>query len=237
MNLKVVGSGSSGNCYLLENDDECLVIEAGAPIMNCKKALDFNIRKIKGVIVTHNHGDHAKYVNDFHNMGICTFTPYSDKGVQITRAFGNFLVKTFPNRTSDGKWLHNNSDGSECPCYGFWIYHKEINRLVYASDTECIVQRFRDLNHILIEANYSQDLVDRDSVKFNHQIRGHMSIDTACNFLEANRSDKLRNVILCHLSSTASDTGAFIERARQVVDCNVEVARKGLEVNLSETLF
>lgn len=27
MRLKVLGSSSSGNCYLLENDKECLVIE------------------------------------------------------------------------------------------------------------------------------------------------------------------------------------------------------------------
>ena len=33
MRLKVLGSGSSGNCYILENDNEALIIEAGLPFM------------------------------------------------------------------------------------------------------------------------------------------------------------------------------------------------------------
>lgn len=37
MNLKVLGSGSSGNCYILENATEALVIEAGLPLMEVKK--------------------------------------------------------------------------------------------------------------------------------------------------------------------------------------------------------
>lgn len=55
MKLKVLGSSSVGNCYLLENDTECLVVEAGVPIMETKKALDFNVRKIQGVVISHEH--------------------------------------------------------------------------------------------------------------------------------------------------------------------------------------
>ena len=55
MNLKVLGSGSSGNCYLLENETECLVIEAGLPLMEVKKAIGFNIKKIVGVVASHEH--------------------------------------------------------------------------------------------------------------------------------------------------------------------------------------
>lgn len=55
MKLKVLGSGSSGNCYILENDTEALIIEAGVPFMEVKKALDFNISKIQGVVISHEH--------------------------------------------------------------------------------------------------------------------------------------------------------------------------------------
>ena len=41
MVLKVLGSGSSGNCYILESDTEALIIEAGVPFLDVKKALDF----------------------------------------------------------------------------------------------------------------------------------------------------------------------------------------------------
>lgn len=50
----------------------------------------------------------------------------------------------------------------------------------YASDTECIIWKFPGVNHVLVEANYSMDLVDRDEPNYEHRLRGHMSIDTTC---------------------------------------------------------
>lgn len=41
MRLKVLGSGSSGNCYILENENEALIIEAGLPFMEVKKGTGF----------------------------------------------------------------------------------------------------------------------------------------------------------------------------------------------------
>ena len=49
MHLKCLGSSSAGNCYLLENETECLMIECGIPIKEVKKAMNFNIRKIVGL--------------------------------------------------------------------------------------------------------------------------------------------------------------------------------------------
>ena len=56
MKLIVVGSSSAGNTYLLINNDEVLVLNAGCRFLEVKKALGFNIRQIAGVVVTHEHG-------------------------------------------------------------------------------------------------------------------------------------------------------------------------------------
>ncbi len=56
MRLIVLGSSSSGNCYILENENEALILEAGIPFLEVKKKLDFNIMKIVGVLVSHSHG-------------------------------------------------------------------------------------------------------------------------------------------------------------------------------------
>jgi len=55
MLLDVLGSSSKGNCYLLHNDKECLVLETGVPFMEVKKVLNFNISKVVGVCVSHAH--------------------------------------------------------------------------------------------------------------------------------------------------------------------------------------
>ena len=72
MLMKVLGSSSSGNCYIIENDSEALVIEAGVRFVEVKKALGFNIRKVSGCLISHQHKDHAKYIKAFVDSGITT---------------------------------------------------------------------------------------------------------------------------------------------------------------------
>ena len=55
MKLKILGTGSSGNCYVFETKTEVLVIEAGVNFKEVKKHLDFNLSKIKGLLVSHQH--------------------------------------------------------------------------------------------------------------------------------------------------------------------------------------
>ena len=124
MILKCIGSGSSGNCYLLENDTECLVIEAGVPFKEIKKALNFNISKIVGVICTHSHADHSGRAYEYEAVGIPVLKPYE----QTTRLayLGGFEITAFDLTDRQGRFMHSNSDGSECPCYGFYIIQRKI---------------------------------------------------------------------------------------------------------------
>ena len=43
MELKILGSSSSGNGYILEGETSALIIEAGVPLDKAKKALNFDI--------------------------------------------------------------------------------------------------------------------------------------------------------------------------------------------------
>ena len=81
MILLCLGSGSQqGNCYLLDSGNEVLILDAGIPIKQIKKGLNWDISKVVGVCVTHAHIDHAKAVKDFENMGIPVFS-YKDMGI------------------------------------------------------------------------------------------------------------------------------------------------------------
>ena len=177
--------------------------------------------------------DHSKSLNDFKSMGIPILAPYlgdSRKSMNM----GEFTVKPFDLTTIDGSWTHTNADGSECPCYGFLIIHKEMGRMLYITDTELIKWRFKDINHILLGVNYDKELVDSENQsKNNHIFRGHLEIGTACDFVSANNSSTLQNVIMCHLSSENADSDSFIEKMKKVVrGANVCVAERGLEVEL-----
>lgn len=174
--------------------------------------------------------DHSKSLNDFESMGIPAFAPYEKFEPHFyTKIYGEFEVKDFPLTTTDNSWTHTNADGSECPCYGFLITHPEMGRMIYATDTELIKWRFKGINHILLGVNYDKDLVDKDNdPKTRHVFRGHLSIDTACDFVNANDSDSLQNVIMCHLSSENADKDSFIEKMKKVAcGVNVDVAEQG----------
>lgn len=228
MKLKCIATGSTGNCYTLTSDSgEVLILDCGIPIKEIKKGLDWNIKDVVGVLCTHKHLDHSKSLNDFKAMGIPIYAPYL-KIDYMSMNMGGFTVKPFDLTTVDGRWTHTDANGEPCPIFGFLITHKETGRMLYITDCEVIKWKFKDINHILLGVNYDKDLVDTDNPKANHVFRGHLSIDTACDFVKANYSDSLQNVIMCHLSSENADKDSFIEKMKNAVNgANVDVAEQG----------
>lgn len=227
MILKCLGSSSKGNCYILESEKEALVIEAGVPIKEVKKALDFNVGKIVGCVVSHSHKDHEGYFSEYEKSGMYVFRPYDEsKACPLTIDYGRFHIQSI-------RMTH------DVPCYGFYITHPEMGTLVFATDTEYIKYRFKDVNHFLLEANYSDKYLPRDEAKRDRVMKTHMSIDTACGFLEKNKSGSLRNVVLLHLSDGSSNELEFVRQAKSVVgnEVNVVAADKGVQVDLSLAPF
>ena len=55
MVLTTLGSGSSGNTYILKSEKDILVIDAGISFQKVKEATDFQISDIVGVCVSHAH--------------------------------------------------------------------------------------------------------------------------------------------------------------------------------------
>ena len=169
--------------------------------------------------------DHSRSLNDFKSMGIPILAPYLGDSCKSMN-MGEFTVKHFDLTTIDGSWTHTDANGEPCPIYGFLITHKEMGRMLYITDCEVVKWKFKGINHILLGVNYDKDLIENeDSAKVNHVYRGHMSIDTACDFVKANNSKDLQNVIMCHLSKNNADKDLFIDKMKSTVpNANVDVA-------------
>lgn len=229
MKLKCIATGSTGNCYTLtSNIGETLILDCGIGIKEIKKGLNWNVKDVVGVLCTHKHLDHSKSVKDFETMGIPICKPYETLLMNQFLANSYFTVRTFDLTTIDGNWTHTDANGEPCPIYGFLITHPEMGRMLYITDCELIKWKFKDINHILLGVNYDKDLVDTDNPKVNHVFRGHLSIDTACDFVKANDSDSLQNVIMCHLSNENADKDSFIAKMKNAVNvANVDVAEQG----------
>ena len=71
MKLIIIGSSSKGNSYALQSDSgEILLIEAGIPLKEVKRAIGYKTSKVVGCITSHVHSDHAKYIPEYLKAGI-----------------------------------------------------------------------------------------------------------------------------------------------------------------------
>lgn len=230
MVLKCLSTGSqNGNCYILYNRDEVLILDCGIQIKSIKRGLDWELGGIQGALCSHGHHDHDLSIKDFKNMGKQVFQPYLYENKNQFRKFGSFSVQSF-------EVPHDNE-----PCCGFYI-EVDGHRILYATDFEYLPCSFRKmrLTDLLVECNHNKELVDRNEMKYQHQIRGHCSCETLIEkVIKENMTSDLRTIILCHMSDDSCDVEKSMEEVKKVVGNGVKVfvARKGLEVELSKYPF
>ena len=239
MVLKVLGSSSQGNCYILENKNETLIIEAGVRFIEVKKALGFDIRKVSGCLITHQHNDHAKYIKAMVESGFPTLAleeVWTAKGVTGSRAyciergkgyrFGRFKVLPF-------------DACHDVPCVGYLIDHPETGRIMFLTDSCMCEYVFPGLNQVMIECNYSDaKLVEAINAgrtlpsQRERLMTSHMELNTCKGFLCANDLTNVANIVLLHLSDNNSDEKNFVSEIERQTGKVVYAAHTGLEIEL-----
>jgi len=119
------------------------------------------------------------------------------------------------------------------PTLGFLISHPFSGSILFVTDAACIPNKFNSLSHILIEANYQDDILTSDRA-----VGKHMSLDTCLDFLQANDLKQVHNIVLLHLSRVNSDANLFKKSVQTIAtNASVWIADKGLEVYLSKYPF
>lgn len=243
MKLKVLGSSSKGNAYLLENDEEALLIEAGVHIKEIKKALDFDLSKLKGCLISHEHQDHARSVNDLLKLGVniwATEGTHEACGTTMHHRacffevggiyhIGGFTVMPF----------HIHHDAID-PCC-FFINHTETGNILFLTDTMYCPYTFKNLSNIMVETNYSKAIIkermtDMEFLK-NRILQSHMSLETCMDFLKANDLSKVNNIVLIHLSDGNSNERGFKKMLENETGKTVTVAENGLEIVFNKHPF
>ncbi len=235
MKLLCLGSNSSGNCYLLIGATSTLVIECGMPIKEVKKALNFDLSKIVGAIVSHEHRDHAKYVSDYSAAGI---TVLANAMVASRLTFGK-AIESGKGYKIGGFEIVPFNVKHDVPCLGFLIRHAEMGRMLFLTDTMFCEYTFPGLTHILIECNYSDEILNAniESGLVSPSMRprlmeSHMELETVKGILRANDLSAVANIVLIHLSDGNSDEQKFIKEIKGVTGLPTYAANKGFMLEL-----
>lgn len=225
MNITCLASGSSGNCYILTDDyGEQLILDAGVKSMYIKEALKFSFNSVCGVLVTHGHRDHNLSADELEMYGLDVWKPYLIEGGRDKRTFGKYAVSSFPVE-HDGE-----------PCTGFLIKHIDGFKMLYLTDLEYSSFKFtsQKVDCMLIECNYMQEYTETTLSQFRHKVLGHMSLETCEEFVRVNKSENLKNVILCHMNHVTCDARESVDRIKAIVGdaVNVTVAKPWKVVEL-----
>jgi phosphoribosyl 1,2-cyclic phosphodiesterase len=236
MNLTVIASGSSGNCYLLENESEALIIECGVRLNKAKEALGFNIRKVVGVLVSHLHGDHAGHIGEYERVFPCfaNNSVIEAKGLKRTTEIkaGNG-IKTGQFKILPFEAVH------DVPCLGFIINHPDMGNLFFLTDSVVCDYIFPNLNHILIECNYATDVLNTSVANGLHpsvarRVTGsHMELNTCKDVLKMQDLTNVYNILLLHLSSNNSDEDEFKDVLSRATGKPIQIAKAGLKIELN----
>lgn len=232
MKIEVIASGSAGNCYKVSNEDTTLLIECGIPYKKIQQALNFKTTDIDGVLVSHEHMDHAKACKDLIKAGV---NLYMTKGTKEALKLDGHRVKSFKNFGDSYfdvdigsfiikpfKTIHDAKEP-----VGFVIYDSLTNEeLVFITDTQYSIYSFSP-DYFMMEVNYVREAINKnDSLHPDLRARikeNHMSLETAINLLEKSDLSRLKKIYVMHLSDANSDAKVIKERLQKLTGVAIEI--------------
>jgi phosphoribosyl 1,2-cyclic phosphodiesterase len=259
LRIGVLGSGSGGNAVVIESGPHRLLIDAGfscRELVRRMKKLAFEPAGLGGLVLTHEHIDHCRGADRFaRKYNLPVFATQGTLaggrlGEEVSssarvlrsgepREVAGFLVEPFmiPHDAREP--------------VGFVIQDPAGRRIGLVADLGCRTSlawgRLNDLDVLLLETNHDLDMLRNGPYPWSLKQRiagrhGHLSNRAAADGLPELMTDRLRCVVLYHLSETnnlpalaAAAVGEVLDRERcsaRMVVAEQDHPSPGLEVTL-----
>ena len=208
VDIQVLGSGSSGNCYAVDDGQTKIMIEVGMPWKQIQRALNFETHTISAVLCSHSHLDHAGHIKSAMRAGVDVYasqavfdalnlTGHRLKPIKANEQFqiGSWAIVPFELRHDTG-------------ILGFVLASKTGEKLCYITDSMYSPNTFSGITHWMLEVNYDErtikqnvadGIIDREHYK--RVIRSHCSLETAVELLGANDLSNTQGLWIIHMSN------------------------------------
>jgi phosphoribosyl 1,2-cyclic phosphodiesterase len=235
MRITVLGSGSSGNAVLISAGKTTVLVDAGLSARETVRRLALvgvDASKIDGVIITHEHGDHAG--------GLRVLLKSLSCPVYISGQTRDAYIREFRNSTSDEPSKRaaalkdrteeivssNDFRIGEIDFHPFTIPHDAVDNFGFTAEhagvrvatlmdfghiTTLITERLRGCAAIVIESNHSRDMLKACEVypwELKQRIlsrTGHLSNEDVGEWLMDGFDGHARHIVLAHLSQRANN--------------------------------
>ncbi|MDE7420659.1 MAG: MBL fold metallo-hydrolase [Muribaculaceae bacterium] len=246
------GSGSSGNSCYIGSREGGLILDVGIKAEEIERGLAANgvsMNHVKGILLTHDHADHVKYVyallrNNRHLKLFCTNRVLNGilRRHSISKRIKEYHVPIFkeiPFKVLDFDITafdvpHDGTDNM-----GFSIEF-DSRRFVLATDLGEVTDRARyymsRATYLMIESNYDAQMLRFGRYPEYLKARiasssGHLDNRQTAAFLFEILNPELKQIFLCHLSKDNNTPQIALQTVKEALE------RKGIKVgNALETL-
>ena len=228
MKFESLASSSAGNAYVVSDRDTRILLECGVSHKKLQKLSGFTLAEFQACLVSHEHKDHAKSVDDLilRGMDIYMSTGTAEALEKVDTVHLIEAMEQFNVGSLDIVPFTTFHDAKEP--LGFLIKSRvDGDVLAFATDTVNIRYKFPGLTILAIEANYDKGILERCEKlpdKVRHRITNtHMEIDVLCDYLKSLDLSACREIHLLHLSDATSHEGKFLDKVTRAVPGHVKV--------------
>ncbi|MCT6924259.1 MBL fold metallo-hydrolase [Metasolibacillus sp.] len=218
MRFSVLASGSTGNAVYVENDEHAFLIDVGLSGKKMEQLfakIDRDMKKLSGILVTHEHSDHIKglgvvarkynvpiYANEKTwlamegNIGNIPTDLRFHFEMEAMKSFGSMDIQSFA-------VSHDAADPM------FYVFHEEGRKLAVITDTGYVSDRMkghiRGADAFVFESNHDIGMLQMGHYPWSTKRRilsdvGHVSNEDAAVAMSEVIFDKPTQIYLSHLS-------------------------------------
>lgn len=215
MELSVLSSGSSGNCFYVENKGRAILIDAGISAKQiCDRITEIGRKpeSVEGIFVTHEHVDHVRGADVFcRKFNVPVF------GTEKTLNEFLFANSDLKKAISNNETLKiagleveafSKSHASADPISFNIVNNKRLSIITDAGFAcQNIISSIKDADFLCLESNHDPSLLEEGPYPhfLKNWIRsdiGHLSNMQAALAVLEHAHPRMKNLILCHLSET-----------------------------------
>lgn len=246
MYLDIIGSSSAGNCYILQDNAQALIIECGVKFDKALKKLDYNVTKVVGCLISHEHKDHCGFASAVSQYQIPIFASTGTLNKLNLPSNAHTSALDALKRVKIGNYTvmpFSVEHDAEQP-FGYIISHPDTGNILFATDTYYLRYKFKHLNNVMIECNYDRAILDRniegglvsEAVK-QRTLQSHLSLTQCINTLKDNDLTEVNNILLIHLSPTNSNRYEFEQKVTAQIKRKVIAAVGGMRLEFNKSPF
>lgn len=232
MKVKVLASGSKGNCTLIKTERLNILIDIGITYQQLASELEkMNLtpKDLTAILITHTHSDHIKGLTALVKKTNLKVYALEEMVEELSKKIplDNIFLYKKPLELEDLK-INLIRISHDVEGVGFIIEHKN-HSLVYITDTGYINRKYlpmmKNKDVYIIESNHDEEMLMEGPYPYILKQRvisdkGHLSNKTTAEYLLESVGEKTKKIVLAHISENNNTEELALKTTKELLEEN-----------------